>query len=267
MKDIAAKLQEIRAHAANHHHHNNVKENNRNFYQRQVHLNDDQQHFKGDYQNNDEEDDDEDHFQQDKFLLDSAAYPSYFNRPMDQTDPIYKTMSVSTPNGTFSVKKSAPVTIKLPTGLVKTAALVYPAMKSSLISPLPIIGQQVHILLLESKVAVLPPQHPITHKAVQLAKKIATVSHGLYQLDTSTNIKKTHYENRTLPVDRPKLCRKTLPSRPIDTVIIPTAKQKRTKSIPIGLSTKPTKCPNLKVELDKRHRQFFFDYHLLFNHA
>lgn len=171
-----------------------------------------------------------------------------------------------TPNGAYSVTESAPISLPLPFGTIRTEALLNPSMDSNIISPLPIIDQNVPIILYASEAYVLPPHHPTTREAIMSTKKIASVNNGVYELNVRPKSKPTPYARKALGFLNLKPKRMKI-ARAVDNVMIPSPRTTKPKALPIVISTPPSKNPKTKSTLDKKRRAMAYDYQLLFNHA
>lgn len=272
MEQMAAKLAEMQARANIKNHKNNNKDNmdyNQHPQQNQVQFDENaNQYMEAGLQHEpDNEAAQDDQFQQGTFLLDSAAHPSHVNQLMTKTNTLRHPLHVSTPNGTYSVTESSPVVVRIPAGPVHTDALVNRSMSTSLISPIPIIEQHGPIVLTENNASILPQNHPLTPKVRSTSIPIANVRNGIYHLITHPKSKTAPSAYGAFNVPKPKPRKTPKPSRPVETVIIPTSGTKKRKSSPIGVALPRPKQPNLKLNLDKRQRKLAFDYHLLYNHA
>lgn len=202
MEEMAAELAAMKEAVTNPNPNNN---NNAQDGQRRVNFDDNVNDFVEAVaeQDDDHDDDAQEQFQQGKFLLDTAAYPSHVHSPATTTNPLPSPILVSTPNGPYSVNESANVTLPLPSGQMHTKALVNRSMTSNLISPSPIICQHGPILLTKTAAAVLPPHHPITARVTGIAEQIATVRNGVYILHTNSN-KTPSSAHRAISVPIPK---------------------------------------------------------------
>lgn len=108
---------------------------------------------------------------------------------MSTSNTLPNAVTVDTPNGPLSINRSTNLDLQLPSGVIRTAALVNPKMTHHRISAIPISQQHGTILLADKITAVLPRDEPMTRKLMTISTPIATVRNGIYVLRTPPPLK------------------------------------------------------------------------------
>lgn len=201
------------------------------------------------------------------YILDSGSSPSHVHLPFTNTQQLPSPTVVSTPDGSFTVRRKTTVPLPLQCGVLHADALVHPALKANLISPIPVARQVGPVLLTASQASVLPKSHPATAKALYISQPISAVKHGVYNLYIPR--KQTHKalgarSNNPTPC---KYVRKDTPRTPSSTVFFSTNVRKRKSTQIIGVAPSKKCRPILKTSIAHPKDKLYYDYHLLLNHT